>query len=114
MPKKHLVGSTHNVYPHDRIDLFKDLLASEKIDLKELEKHCFQGIPENNTIKAKCWKILLRYLPLERDRWEEHLKSQRDLYSFYINLLFENPDNDPSNTNLNRAGTNTVDSSNRH
>ena len=77
-----------------RIDLFKDLLTGPQIDLKELQQNCFQGVPENREIKAKCWKILLGYLPLETDRWEEHLHTQRNLYSFYINLLFQNPDNE--------------------
>ena len=53
---------------------------------------CFHGIPEDRTIKATCWKILLGYLPLKTAEWPSHLQRQRNLYEFYINLLFQNPD----------------------
>merc|ERR1712154_286896 len=42
--------------------------------------------------KATCWKILLGYLPTKTSEWQSHLQQQRNLYEFYINLLFQNPD----------------------
>ncbi|ETO30522.1 TBC1 domain family, member 13, partial [Reticulomyxa filosa] len=78
-----------------RLDTFQTILNQPHIDLKALRELCFDGIPEEDTaLKAKCWKILLEYLPLERSEWRTHLEQQRTMYSFYINLLFQTPDAD--------------------
>ncbi|ETO24733.1 TBC1 domain family, member 13 [Reticulomyxa filosa] len=82
------------LYCNYRLEAFQMILDQAHIDLKALQDLCFNGIPEEDTaLKAKCWKILLGYLPLERSQWQAHLEQQRAMYSFYINLLFQTPDN---------------------
>ena len=50
-----------------KIEQFVQVLNEPTINLNKLEDLCFHGIPdEESSLKPKCWKILLGYLPLNR------------------------------------------------
>eukprot|EP01084_Bolivina_argentea_P183364 316424_1 len=106
-----------SVRTENRTELFRKILSQEEIDLIELENLCFEGIPEDNAIKATCWKILLGYLPLNTTEWKSHLQQQRNLYEFYINLLFQNPETynngQPYNTTTTTSTTPATDPTSR-
>lgn len=74
-----------------RIQLFKECLSEETIDMKKLKKLCFSGIPDSSNFRSLCWKILLRYLPAERNQWESELKKQRTLYRQFLEEIIIKP-----------------------
>lgn len=57
------------------------LIANKKIDIKELRTGCSYGVPES--LRPLVWRLLLHYLPLERQKWQSYLavrnKSWREL-----------------------------------
>lgn len=60
-------------------------MESDVIDLKALRKSCFMsGCPHENSLRSRCWKIFLNYLPLEREKWKAELQKQRNLYKQYL------------------------------
>lgn len=55
--------------------------AIPTIDLPKLRKLATLGIPDTSqTIRSIAWKILLKYLPVEKSLWNDHLSKQRQLY----------------------------------
>ena len=61
-----------------RFEAFERVLNSEDVDLIELRKLSWLGIPD--LFRAKVWKLLLGYLPTRRQRREETLNRKRDDY----------------------------------
>ncbi|KAK7793805.1 hypothetical protein R5R35_013021 [Gryllus longicercus] len=74
-----------------RLQEFSDLLSNEEINLKELKKLCFNGIPDEMGWRPLCWKILLNYLPPTRRTWSETLTRKRDLYKQFIKEMIVMP-----------------------
>lgn len=70
---------------------FHEALSAEVIDLKKLSKLCFQGCPEEEGIRATCWKLLLGLLPVQTKEWENTLKKQRALYHQLLTEVIVNP-----------------------
>lgn len=58
---------------------FDELLAEEVVNLKRLRELSWGGIPER--YRATIWRLLLGYLPANRDRREVTLKRKRREYS---------------------------------
>ncbi|GFR79773.1 TBC1 domain family member 13 [Elysia marginata] len=68
------------------------LLEKDVIDLKALRKSCFMsGCPHEKSIRSRCWKIFLNYLPLERKKWKTELQKQRNLYKQYLQEMIVLP-----------------------
>uniref|UniRef100_T1H6D8 Rab-GAP TBC domain-containing protein n=1 Tax=Megaselia scalaris TaxID=36166 RepID=T1H6D8_MEGSC len=69
------------------LQLFEKVLSTDAIDINELRKHCFNGIPDSNGLRPLCWKILLGYLDTNRKSWHETLSFKRSLYNQYISEM---------------------------
>ncbi|CAD5111335.1 DgyrCDS649 [Dimorphilus gyrociliatus] len=83
----------------NKVKLFENVLNQEIISLEEIKKLCFSGCPEEASIRATCWKLLLNYIPPETADWKSHLKKQRESYAKFIDELVQNSvenDNDSS------------------
>ncbi|ELT98550.1 hypothetical protein CAPTEDRAFT_92856, partial [Capitella teleta] len=75
-----------------RVLEFKSVLDAEEIDLKLLRKLAFSvGCPHEESVRSKCWKILLNYLPLKRQDWKKHLQEQRATYRQFIDEMIVQP-----------------------
>lgn len=61
-----------------RYEAFEKLLNAEDIDLAELRKLSWTGIPFQ--FRARVWQLLLGYLPTRRQRREETLNRKREDY----------------------------------
>lgn len=70
---------------------FDEVLNEDNIDLTNLRKICFHGIPDEGGLRSLCWKLLLNYLPLTRSNWNDTLKRKRDLYNRFIDDLIVMP-----------------------
>lgn len=103
-----------------RIKEFQEVLKQDVIDLCELRRLCFNGkyhqainsmrgegiwgriwlmkmnfllgIPDCNSYRGLCWKILLGYLGPKRSEWADTLTKKRQLYrqfiSKFLSLIF--------------------------
>ncbi|XP_058793517.1 TBC1 domain family member 13 isoform X1 [Phymastichus coffea] len=74
-----------------KVQEFEDCLSAKKVDPRQLKKLCFNGIPDQGSLRPLCWKLLLNYMPYERDKWNETLKQKRDLYKSFIDDLIVIP-----------------------
>ncbi|BFZ05703.1 hypothetical protein BsWGS_08742 [Bradybaena similaris] len=75
-----------------RLKYFQDILETDVIDIKKIRNLCFTGsCPHEKGIRSQCWKILLNYLPPERNQWKSSLHHQRNLYKQYIDEMIVLP-----------------------
>eukprot|EP01102_Stenamoeba_stenopodia_P013076 TRINITY_DN4189_c0_g1_i1.p1 TRINITY_DN4189_c0_g1~~TRINITY_DN4189_c0_g1_i1.p1 ORF type:complete len:403 (-),score=92.66 TRINITY_DN4189_c0_g1_i1:69-1277(-) len=74
-----------------RIRQFEVELEGPKIDLSKIRAAAFSGIPEKPGLRAAYWKILLNYLPVNKNLWEETLQSNRSLYQSWVKDLMTDP-----------------------
>ncbi|KAJ3412940.1 GTPase-activating protein [Chytridiales sp. JEL 0842] len=65
-----------------RFTKFKNILDLPNIDLEQLKKLSWMGIPEE--IRPSVWKLLLGYLPANSDRREATLQRKRKEYEEFI------------------------------
>lgn len=65
-----------------RYNKFTDILTSSTVDLDQLRKLSWSGIPDE--IRPTVWKILMGYLPTNADRRKMALESKRTEYAEYI------------------------------
>ena len=66
--------------PHQaRLIRFKNMLNTSPSQ-KDIQKLCFDGIPDEGGLRAIYWRVLLGYLPPDTERWSETLDRQRALY----------------------------------
>ncbi|CAF0751017.1 unnamed protein product [Brachionus calyciflorus] len=61
-----------------RIEKFKQILDSDQINLSELEKISWKGIPR--MYRAICWKLLSDYLPLKKELQNKTIEQKRNSY----------------------------------
>ncbi|KAI8926589.1 rab-GTPase-TBC domain-containing protein [Entophlyctis helioformis] len=69
-----------------RFTKFKTILDQPNIDLEQLRKLSWPGIPEE--IRATVWKLLMGYLPANSDRREATLQRKRKEYEEYVQQAF--------------------------
>jgi len=72
----------------------KDLdrvLESDVIDLSKLREFCFNGIPDEKGYRSLCWRLLLNYLPCDKNKWEEQLDHHRKLYQQWLDEILVTP-----------------------
>ena len=48
---------------------------------------CVVGIPDDGGRRAICWKLLLNYLPVQKDKWGEFLEKKRSQYLNFISRI---------------------------
>uniref|UniRef100_A0A1I7US37 TBC1 domain family member 13 n=1 Tax=Caenorhabditis tropicalis TaxID=1561998 RepID=A0A1I7US37_9PELO len=65
------------------------LIANKKIDVNELRAGCSYGVPES--LRPLAWRLLLHYLPLERENWQSFLADQRNNYDQMIEQIIVEP-----------------------
>ncbi|XP_045785014.1 TBC1 domain family member 13 [Maniola jurtina] len=74
-----------------RIKAFEDLLEHDVINIEQLQKLAFNGVPEEKGLRSLVWKILLHYIPHEKDAWQSTLVKKRQLYQQFINEIIVSP-----------------------
>lgn len=79
------VSTGHQVYvfkdldeDSSRIQKFESILNSSPINLSELEKLSWKGIPK--CFRAVCWKLLSDYLPLKKELQKKTIEQKRNSY----------------------------------
>lgn len=63
------------------------------VDIKKLSNICFaNGLPDDLSYRSLAWKLLLNYLPNDRNEWDRTLaKKRNDYYNFVQDLIFADP-----------------------
>ena len=61
-----------------RLEKFQQILDSNPVNLTELEKLSWKGIPK--MYRAVCWKLLSDYLPLKKELQEKTIEQKRNSY----------------------------------
>ncbi|XP_028162178.1 TBC1 domain family member 13 [Ostrinia nubilalis] len=74
-----------------RIQAFQDVLDQDVIDIVQLQKLAFNGIPDEKGLRSIVWKILLQYVPHEKDIREATLQKKRQLYQQFIDEIIVTP-----------------------
>ncbi|KAK9730204.1 Rab-GTPase-TBC domain [Popillia japonica] len=80
-----------------RLKEFEDILQEDIVQLIKLKKLAFNGIPDDQGLRALCWKLLLGYLPPERESWQSVLNRKRALYQSFIDDLVVMPGSEETN-----------------
>ncbi|VDM97351.1 unnamed protein product [Thelazia callipaeda] len=65
------------------------LLENARINLADLRLCCSFGVPDS--LRPLCWRLLLGYLPVERQQWPIHLRKQREFYNVLVEDVIVNP-----------------------
>ncbi|KAL2634368.1 hypothetical protein R1flu_005847 [Riccia fluitans] len=74
-----------------RVELFMLELSRKRIHIAELQRMSGQGIPDVGSIRSTTWKLLLGYLPRNREDWSAELKKKRSEYAVFREELLVNP-----------------------
>ncbi|XP_045458598.1 TBC1 domain family member 13 [Melitaea cinxia] len=74
-----------------RIKAFEDVLNEDVVNMKQLQKLAFNGVPDEKGLRSFVWKILLHYIPQERSAWESTLLKKRQLYQQFIDEIIVSP-----------------------
>lgn len=70
-----------------RLKKFKELIDSDNIDLEDLKKLSWSGIPAE--VRPLTWQLLSSYLPANKDRRELVLERKRNEYKNFVTQYFE-------------------------
>lgn len=63
------------------IDIIK-IINSQKINLYNLKKLLSDGLPDDiPSLRSLIWKMMMGYLPLNVDKWEDHIDNKRIEYT---------------------------------
>ncbi|KAM3725885.1 TBC1 domain family member [Dirofilaria immitis] len=65
------------------------LLKNAEIDLGDLRLCCSFGVPDS--LRPLCWRLLLGYLPVERQQWPVYLRKQREIYNSLVEDVIVHP-----------------------
>lgn len=58
------------------------ILNSSNIDFLQLKKMIFDGLPDDvPSLRSLGWKIIMNYLPLDLNEWENHIDKRRNEYN---------------------------------
>lgn len=80
-----------------RLKEFDSVLSQNVINITILKSLTFHGIPDDQGKRALCWKLLLNYLPLEREKWTDFLEEKRKLYKQFIDEMIVMPGENEAN-----------------
>ncbi|EGR26927.1 TBC1 domain member 22b [Ichthyophthirius multifiliis] len=85
-----LQNDSHQI---SRIEKFKQILDQRIIDYDKLQSLSWDGIPSQ--FRGKVWRVLLKYLPTNRDTQENTLNRKRKDYADMVDTYFSiNEQND--------------------
>ena len=56
-------------------------MQQDRIDLESFRQLCFGGVPEVKGLRSISWRLLLNYLPPEKNEWKDFISKQRKLYA---------------------------------
>lgn len=70
---------------------YEAVYADTLIDFQKLIALSANGIPDYPGLRQLYWRILLGYLPANREEWTEWLDSHRTLYSTWVRELMVDP-----------------------
>jgi len=70
-----------------KLDRFNKILSDPVIDMENLRKNCWKGIP--GEVRSQCWKLLLGYLPANADRRDSSLIRKRQEYHENVNQYYK-------------------------
>lgn len=63
------------------LDIIK-ILNSSNIDFLQLKKIIFEGLPDDvPSLRSLGWKIIMNYLPLNLNQWENYIDNKRIEYN---------------------------------
>ena len=79
----------------NRISRFEKLLEKDNLEISELRKAAWSGIP--NLYRGDTWRLLCGYMPCSMDRRRAALKRKRNEYNSLIKRYFESS-NDPEHS----------------
>uniref|UniRef100_A0A060T6Z5 ARAD1C17578p n=1 Tax=Blastobotrys adeninivorans TaxID=409370 RepID=A0A060T6Z5_BLAAD len=100
-PASSLYSSSHNIRPEDaqtaaeveelnsrlsRINKFKKILQATNVDLEQLRKLAWSGVPQE--LRPISWQLLLGYLPTNSDRRVTTLARKRQEYMDGVEQVF--------------------------
>mmetsp|Transcript_6766 Transcript_6766/g.11814 ORF Transcript_6766/g.11814 Transcript_6766/m.11814 type:complete len:319 (-) Transcript_6766:63-1019(-) len=60
--------------------MYREAVLAPNINLKNVRKLAFAGIPEEAGLRARYWKLLFAYLPLNREDEQRELRSRREIF----------------------------------
>jgi len=63
-----------------RVKEFDSALGESGLNLLNIRKLCFAGVPEGQGRRALAWRLLFNYLPADRTTWKDYLQRQRESY----------------------------------
>ncbi|CAL9132598.1 unnamed protein product [Musa acuminata var. zebrina] len=66
-------------------------LSKKVVNIGELRRLASQGIPDGTGIRSIVWKLLLGYLPYEREFWMQELAKKRSQYKAFKEEFLMNP-----------------------
>ena len=67
-------------------------LNQSVIDLKQLQKLTFQGVPDEiKGLRPLVWRVLLNHLPLDTAHWADTIESSRVTYEAWKQELIIKP-----------------------
>ncbi|KAF2075937.1 hypothetical protein CYY_002740 [Polysphondylium violaceum] len=82
---------SNNISYKERVHYYKEALKPNVIDISIIQHLAEQGIPESHGLRSLYWKILLRYLPLDRTKWDSFLEKSRGGYKGFVDELMIDP-----------------------
>ncbi|XP_010927682.1 uncharacterized protein [Elaeis guineensis] len=66
-------------------------LSKKVINIEEVRRLAWQGIPDGAGIRSMVWKLLLGYLPDDRGLWAQELEKKRSQYEAFKDEFLVNP-----------------------
>ncbi|KAK4310140.1 hypothetical protein Pmani_018255 [Petrolisthes manimaculis] len=88
-----------------RLQEYDALLSQDAINIRDLRALCFSGVPDEGGRRALCWKLLLNYLPLETNQWQDTLNKKRAQYRHFVEEMVV----EPARLSKNGSGNNHVE-----
>lgn len=81
-----IIPTTSNEINQQKEMKFKQIFAQSTVDLNELRKASWNGIPRQ--YRAQAWKLLCGYIPPKVERQNETLTRKRDEYWSYVSQYY--------------------------
>lgn len=98
-----LTASSNNGSPSYTVDArvirFRQELRSNSINLIDVSKLAYEGIPDKYGLRPLIWKLLLKYLPVDTATWSELLSRKHQDYAAFCEELVLDPKKFPDPQN---------------
>jgi len=75
--------------------VYEETVKAPVINMKRVRQLAFRGVPKN--LRGIYWKLLLGYLPPEREQWSIQLQNQRNAYHTLLSVALSEPRNTSEN-----------------